>query len=207
MDKRLFDLLAGARSVVRQGHTLRILSAWELMQAQAEAESMEGTEETRALRGNACVLSRGVYRDGVPMFSSGQEVLEQWSGEKISREMEAYRAMAAQVDPDCGQEELVGQLSEALEQEPMERIRWYVLRAFGVLPSEKRAREMTEGDYLYCALQMMLDAEKEKQRMCPQCRGKSEEKRCICCGRIIDGEQGGNPQFDFGRFEEMKQGG
>lgn len=207
MDRMLLDVLAGQRRVDRQGHELRILSAWALLQAQQEAETMEGPEETKALRGNACVLSRAVYRGGMRLFPSGQSVLESWSGEKIAEEMGAYRALAKRVDPDCGQEQRTGALMEALEKEPMERIRWYVLKTFGVLPTEERARTMTEGDYLYCAMQLMLDGEEQKRKLCPSCRQQLEEHRCIRCGGTIEGETGGNPQFDLGRFEEMKQGG
>lgn len=207
MDKTLLDVLAGPRYVERQGHELRILSAWELIQAQQEANELEGAEETRALRGNACVLSRAVYRGGMPLFSSGQAVLENWSGEKIGEEMRAYRILATKVDPDCGQEQRTAALMEALRQEPMERIRWYVLKTFGVLPTEKRARTMTEGDYLYCAMQLMLDGEEEKNKLCPSCRQQLETHRCIRCGGTMEGEFGGNPQFDLSRFEEMKGNG
>ena len=46
-----------------------------------------------------------------------------------------------------------------LRETPVERIRWKVLRAFSVLPTEERAKKMTEGDYLYCAAQLLLDRE------------------------------------------------
>lgn len=207
MDRGLLNLVAGERRISRKGHELRILSAWELMQARREAEDIPGEKETEALRRNAAILSRAVYRGGMRMFSSGRAVLEQWSGEKIGAEMAAYRKLAQQVDPDCGQEERVRTLMKELEQEPMERIRWYVLKAFGVLPTEKRAREMTEGDFLYCALQLMLDGEERKRKMCPACREKLEEHRCSCCGGRMENELGDNPQFDINRFEEMKRDG
>lgn len=207
MDQALLDVLAGQRCLTRQGYELRILSAWELIQARQEARSLEGPEETLALRGNACILSRAVYRGGMRLFSSGRSVLEGWSGEKIAQEMEAYRALADRVDPDCGQETRISALMEALEKEPMERIRWYVLKTFGVLPTESRARSMTEGDYLYCAVQLMLDNEEQKNKLCPTCRQKVEEHRCIRCGGAIEDEADRNPSFDLSRFEEMRQGG
>ena len=37
-----------------------------------------------------------------------------------------------------------------MEHAPYERLKWRVLRYAGALPSEKRAQEMTDADYLYC---------------------------------------------------------
>lgn len=207
MEQVLLDLLAGPRKEGRRGHELRILSAWELMQARQEAETMGGPPETAALRRNACILSRAAVRGGIGVFSSGQQVLEQWSGEKISQEMEAYRRLATKVDPDCGQEDRVAEVMEALGREPMERIRWYVLKTFGVLPTESRARSMTEGDYLYCAAQLILDGVAEQEQLCPACRARMEQRRCRSCGAPMEGELGQNPGFDMGRFEEMKRRG
>lgn len=207
MKEELLELLAGQRHVERQGHGLRILSAWELMQAKQEAAAMGGDSETMGLRGNACILSRAVVRGGMQLFPSGRAVLEGWSAEQIAEEMAAYRELSHRVDPGCGWEERVKTLLEQLRQEPMERIRWRVMKTFGVLPSEKRAREMTEGDYLYCALQMMLDREAQLEKLCPACRSLVEEGCCVNCGGALTQEQGVNPQFDRSRFEEMKHGG
>ena len=103
--------------------------------------------------------------------------------------------------------QLVEKLLFELKQQPMERIRWRVLKEFGVLPTDSRAREMTRGDYLYCALQMMLDREEKLRRLCPACQSKAEERRCTVCGGTLQQEQGSNPQFDLSRFEELKQDG
>lgn len=92
-----------------------------------------------------------------------------------------------------------------LRQEPMERIRWHVLRAFGVLPSEPRAREMTEGDYLYCAMQLMLDREEEQAHLCMECRDGAD--RCRICGKPLPKEMAVNGSFDESRFEELRNYG
>ncbi len=42
---------------------------------------------------------------------------------------------------------------------PFERIRWEVLKKFNKLPNEKAVKEMTEQDYLYCYINMILDRE------------------------------------------------
>lgn len=70
--------------------------------------------------------------------------------------------------------------------EGMERLRWLVLRAFGVLPGDAAARNMTDVDYVRCGLQMLLD-------MRQQTRGKPEEV-------------GGNPGFDPAKFEALGGG-
>ena len=108
----------------------------------------------------------------------------------------------------CAEQNFVGEDREALQQElkeaAYERLKWRVLRAFGVLPSEQRAREMTEGDYLYCVMQLTLDEEAALEGLCPGCRAEAMERRCAVCGGTLAEE---NPQFDEARFEELRRGG
>lgn len=207
MDRRLLDLLAGEKRLERKGYQLRILSAWELLQARREAEELEDVPETAGLRHNAGVLCRAVVQGGLPVFASARELLQHWSAEQIAGEMAAYREFAKRVAPDCEDGQETEALLSQLRQEPEERIRWKVLKAFGVLPSEERARTMDWGDYLYCGLQLRLDREEQMERLCPQCRSRAEEHRCSLCGREMSGETGRNPTFDEKRFEEMKRGG
>lgn len=79
-------------------------------------------------------------------------------------------------------------MTDALEQwlaelaaDPRGRLRWRVLRAFGALPDEKRARRLSDRAIAECALHMILD------------RG----------GPAFSG--GENPAFDLRRFEELKR--
>ena len=51
-----------------------------------------------------------------------------------------------------------------MEHAPYERLKWRVLRYAGALPSEKRAQEMTDADYLYCLVHEMLDREEAMER-------------------------------------------
>lgn len=205
MEERLRDLISGSRTLSRGDHSLRILTARELLAAKAEAENACGDPEALGLWRNACILARAWEQGGMAVFSGGEGVLAALSAETIGREMEAYRAMAARVDVSCGEKDRAEELLEALRQEPMERIRWRVLRAFRVLPSESRARGMTEGDYLYCALQLVLDREKEQEGLCPQCR--VQEGRCRSCGRPLAGETAVNSGFDESRFRELRAHG
>lgn len=72
---------------------------------------------------------------------------------------------------------------QALSQEDYERLKWRVLRAFGVLPGEARARRMTDRDYLYCAAQMMLDEQEKLDAMCPSCRERAQRRLCRYAAR------------------------
>lgn len=66
---------------------------------------------------------------------------------------------------------------------------------------------MTEGDYLWCALNLLLDEEETASLLCPQCRAEAERDRCPVCGRergqVVQEE---NPAFDLARFEALKRG-
>ena len=82
-----------------------------------------------------------------------------------------------------------------------------MLRYAGALPSEKRAQEMTDADYLYCLVHEMLDREEALERMCPACRRRAEEARCSICGELLTDTAGGdNASFDMARFIRMKEG-
>ena len=87
-------------------------------------------------------------------------------------------------------------------------MKWRVLKQMGALPSEERAREMTDGDYLYCALHLLLDQEEQLERLCPRCRREAEERRCLRCGAEMAGwRQEENDAFDEERFRRLSQGG
>ncbi len=94
-----------------------------------------------------------------------------------------------------------------MEHAPYERLKWRVLRYAGALPSEKRAQEMTDADYLYCLVHEMLDREEELERLCPRCRRRAEEARCGICGTLLGETAGGeNAGFDMARYLRMKEG-
>ena len=82
-----------------------------------------------------------------------------------------------------------------------------MLRYAGALPSEKRAQEMTDADYLYCLMHELLDREEALERMCPACRQRAEEARCSVCGELLADTAGGdNAGFDMARYLRMKEG-
>lgn len=207
MEKTLLELLGGSGKEPLGCYEMRLLTARQLLEARQEAEVMGGDPESRGLRSNACLLSRSLYRNGASVFSGGKELLESWSAEDIAGAMERYEAMAERQDPPWDDAERLEELRQQLAREPEERIRWKVLKAFGVLPSEKRALEMTRGDYLRCALHLMLDRQEQLERLCPHCREQLKEDRCSVCGGVMTGETGENPHFDREKFEEMKKNG
>lgn len=94
-----------------------------------------------------------------------------------------------------------------MEHAPYERLKWRVLREFGVLPTDERAVAMTDRDYLWCLLHLSLDEEEELARLCPACRTQAREERCPICG-CPAGESEGmeNPAFDEDRYRRMREG-
>ena len=59
-----------------RGWSLRLLPAWEAMEARAEGEELAGEGREGALCANACLLARALRRDKKPAFESGRAVLE-----------------------------------------------------------------------------------------------------------------------------------
>lgn len=82
-----------------------------------------------------------------------------------------------------------------------------MLREFHALPTEKRVKEMTDREYLWCLLHMTLDEEEELERLCPSCRAEALEERCPVCGMPKgDGEGMENAAFDEDRYLRLKGG-
>lgn len=66
---------------------------------------------------------------------------------------------------------------------------------------------MTGGDYLWCAVNLLLDDQEFLDQLCPACRERAMEERCPVCGAPADGDQVGvNPAFDKVRFEQLRRG-
>lgn len=66
---------------------------------------------------------------------------------------------------------------------------------------------MKARDYLWCALNLMLDREEELERLCPSCRAQAEEERCVSCGAPIgEAYTGENAAFDEERFQRLMRG-
>ncbi len=66
---------------------------------------------------------------------------------------------------------------------------------------------MTHRDYLWCALNLLLDEEEVLSTFCPRCRDRAEAGSCPACGREAVGvTMGENTGFDMARFERMRRG-
>lgn len=66
---------------------------------------------------------------------------------------------------------------------------------------------MTDRDYLWCALNLMLDDEEALEGLCPACRAEAREGKCPVCGGAVGGSMAGeNAGFDLARFEELRNG-
>lgn len=204
MERRLLRFLGRSGRTRTEGMELRLIPAQALLEARNEARELAGEDEAAlGLCLNACIVARAAYeKNGERAFRDGAEVLRRVNAERIGAWAERYLALCAEQGVGFEAEERLA-LQKALEQAPYERLKWRVLRAFGVLPSERRAREMTEADYLYCVMQLTLDGEEERKRLCPECRARAEENTCVCCGAALAEV---NPGFDEKRYEELRDG-
>lgn len=206
-------MLAGRdRMSLENGFDLRLLSALEAIQARREAAELAGDGRERALCSNACLLARALERteDRRPVFDSGRAVLGGLTAAEIAALSARWAAFSRENDPglELSQEELET-VKTNLNGDAGERLRWRVLRQFGALPTEERARTMKGRDYLWCLANTLLDREEELERLCPGCRARVLEERCPVCGRPETewGEGTENASFDQARFEELRGGG
>ena len=203
-EKTVLELFAGSgRRKMANGLELRVVPAFAVLQARREAMGLSAEDAAAlGLWMNACLLSRAVYKDGVRAFLSGEAVLQAVSAETVENWTKEYAELCREENPACSAEN-AERAAQALGEAEYERLKWRVLRAFGVLPNEARAKRMTDGDYLYCAAQMMLDAQEKLDALCPACREKAQRARCPVCGEELGEENAG---FDETRFEELKHG-
>ena len=182
---------------------LRLLSVRELLEARRESRTLAAEGREQALCSNACILARALEREGRPVYPDGRAVLEALGPEEIERLTDRWGRFNRACNPSPLDGTAVAEARRVLEGSPYARLRWRVLRSFGVLPTEERAQKMTDRDYLWCALNLALDREEELDRLCPRCREQAEENVCPVCGESRDG-WGYSTGFDSTRFEQMK---
>ncbi len=162
------ELLLGLSHVSRPlsgypGHFIRLLSAYDLMRCAVcaktlfarlfDAEETEG-EEWEALAGNASLAALCVVdEEGVPMFENAEQALRTLTAEELTEVAGQYAELRGRWLGEAGN------LKKKLT--PAQRMQWRVLRAFNRLPTDADVRAMSEGDYLFCYLNLLLDEEGE----------------------------------------------
>lgn len=187
-----------------EGGELRLLSVREAEWAYGEGEQLSREGLDRALCSNACLLALALEREGRPVYADGRAVLRALSAEEIAALSDQWAAFNRAVNPSAlDGVDTIEQRKRELKSNPYARLQWRVLRAFGVLPTEERAMAMTDRDYLWCALHLVLDREEELERLCPDCRSRAEAEVCPVCGQAA-GEWGHSNGFDLARFEHLK---
>ena len=187
-----------------EGGELRLLSVREAEQAYREGELLSREGRESALCSNACLLALALEREGRPVYADGLAVLEAMSAEEIAALSDRWAAFNREANPSpLDSAALTEQRKQELKGDPYARLQWRVLRAFGVLPTEERAMAMTDRDYLWCALHLVLDREEELEKLCPDCRSRAEAEVCPVCGQSA-GDWGSSDGFDLEHYERLK---
>ena len=204
------SMLAGRdRMPLGNGLDLRLLSALEALQARREGLELAKDGRELALCSNACLLARALEEEQSPVFEDGRAVLAGLTAAEIAALAARWSAFSRENDPglELSQEELETVKAD-LQDDPGERLRWRVLRQFGALPTEQRARAMKGRDYLWCLANTILDREEQLGRLCPSCRARALEEHCPVCGRLSAQweESTDNASFDPERFESLRGG-
>lgn len=98
-----YSFLYGAeRLFLEDGLELRLLSAWEVLEARREAGELAQGERERSLCSNACLLARALERNGSPAFRSGAEVLQSVTARQIAALAKLWAEFDREADPSPG---------------------------------------------------------------------------------------------------------
>ena len=204
------SILAGRdRMPLGNGLDLRLLSALEALQARREGLELAKDGRELALCSNACLLARALEEEQSPVFEDGRAVLAGLTAAEIAALAGRWSAFSRENDPGLElSEETLETVKTDLRDDPGERLRWRVLRQFGALPTEQRARAMKGRDYLWCLANTILDREEQLGRLCPSCRARALEEHCPVCGRPAAEweESTDNASFDLERFQALRGG-
>lgn len=97
----------------RPGLTLRVLSAWEALEARREGRAMEETGREAALCANACLLARTLEQKGEPVFSDGEAVLRALTVAEIAGLARQWAEFSREAGPSPRDLEAVDSLKKA----------------------------------------------------------------------------------------------
>lgn len=207
---RVLDFLAGDRwinvSVDGKAALMGVLPALEVLRARREAAKLMEEDENgdKGLYTTAALLARCLYTEGGKMFADARDLLEKVSVGSMASLGEKMLELNSSVNVSPAEpEQRIKELRTLLGDDAYQRLRWQVMRSMGALPSEQRVKDMTDGDYMYCILNMWLDREEELESLCPQCRRRAMENTCRCCGGDLMGDAGVNESFDEEKFREL----
>ena len=203
-EERVIPFWAAPRRCPVEGGELRLLTVAELPEALREGGELALGGGDPVLCSNACLIARVLEREGEPVYPNGAAVLDALTPEEIGRLADRWGAFnrVCNPSPTDGEGETELRLEE-LRRSSYTRLQWRVLRSFGALPTEARAKAMTDRDYLWCALNLALDREEELERLCPSCREAAQSEACPVCGADRE-DWGCSTGFDMSRFERMR---
>ena len=87
---------------------LRLLSAWEVLDARREGDALAGEGGGRTLCRNACLIARALERRGKAVFESGEAVLDALRAEDIGALAEEWARFNREWNPSPldGEEEI-----------------------------------------------------------------------------------------------------
>lgn len=97
----------------RRDLELRVLTAWETLEARREAGAMEREGREAALCANACLLARALERRGKPLFPDGEAVLRQLSPAQIAGLARQWAEFSREADPSPRDRKAVDRLKKA----------------------------------------------------------------------------------------------
>ena len=89
----------GADRVKVDGGELRLLSAWEVLEARREGDALARDGGERALCRNACLVARALERNGKAVFENGQAALDRLRVEEIARLADEWARFNKEYNP------------------------------------------------------------------------------------------------------------
>lgn len=115
MKPDLTALLTGPRrKKIAGGNQLRLLSAFELLEARREASALAKATKEKALCANACLLAKALEKNKQPVFQDGQAVLHAMTASQIAALTQIWAEFDHDVNPSPEDNQtLVQQLKKA----------------------------------------------------------------------------------------------
>lgn len=143
---------------------IRLISAYDAAVCVASAKELEkrlaakSVADSEALAHNACLAALCLYDSLGRVFESGDEALLRLTAEELALIVSKYADMRLNdFDIDSVSEDDMERLRQSMAASPLTRIRWKVQKALCRLPSDRSLQRMTDGQYLYCYLNLLID--------------------------------------------------